>query len=157
MSPCIVPLQRAQGGGNLGGRRGNVGGVLHAGSGRTDPVLYAAELAGVALRPSNPLHEDGMHLPQQPLGDGQLPQAPDGVLQRPHVVADFLNVVPLLRLAEERGLGLECVEIDQGGTGTLDPGGEHRLPPEEGSGEQVRVRQGAAEPGQLAENSIRFG
>jgi hypothetical protein len=155
--PCVtvyVVLQRAQGDGDLCGRWGNVGGLVQSCSGWADPVLYAAELSGIALLPSYSLYENGVHLSQETLGDRQLLQSPDAVLEGTYVVPDIPHVVLALRLAEERGLGLEGVEVDERGPCALDARGEDRLASEKGTGKQVRVREGPAQACELAQSPV---
>jgi hypothetical protein len=76
------------------------------------------------------------------------------VLQGPHVVLHLPHVAPALGLTEKWRLDLEGVQVNQRSPGALDSGGEDCFTPREGSGEQVGIRQGAPEPGQLAEGSV---
>jgi hypothetical protein len=128
-----VVLQRAQGDGDLCGRWGNVGGLVQSCSGRADPVLYAAELSGIALLPSCSLHENSVHLSQTTLGDRQLLQEPDAVLEGTYVVLNLSHVVLAPMSATHSKTGVVGIVVAVAArSGTRDV--KERVPADAGSG-----------------------
>ena len=80
-------------------------------SGAADPVLRAAELAGILGFPSATLQQAGVHVPKQAQAErktSRIPNDLEPVHHRVHVVRDLGDVVE--RLPGERGV-LELKEI----------------------------------------------
>ncbi len=72
------------------------GGVGQAGA--ANPVLADAELARLLVLAARAAQQDGVGLPEQPVGQRQVAQLGDGVVDRVDVVAHLAPVVALFRL-----------------------------------------------------------
>jgi hypothetical protein len=95
------------------------------------------------LTPPNAVEQDGVHLAEQPLAQGQIRQAAKPVFQRLNVVLHLPHIV--VGLLSERG-GVE--QLGQRRLGPFHPGTGQGFLGEVGRKKQMRVRQEPARTGE---------
>ena len=134
-------FQRAHARLNLLGRGRDEVGI--AGACAADPVLAAAELAGLLFAATTFRHERGVHFAKETVGERKtFADAGHAVLQGGDVIGDFHYV------AERRAgsLGqLKEKEVGEGGLCALYLGGEHGLAPDIRVEKEMWVRQQGAD------------
>src|SRR5438874_1804341 len=132
-------------------RRRHEGGVGERASRRADPVLAAPETAGRCGVAPRPTHESLVQLPHEPQRQRQRAQSLHAVLERDDVVGDLTQVS---RAARDGGTSLGREELAEGRLRPFDATREHRLAPDEGADEQVRIREPAALAGEPADRPV---
>ena len=112
-------FQIAKGLGHFMDRRRDVGGIFESAVGRADPVLGAAEFAGVALAATRAGHEFLMDFADEAEGEWKVASADLGeaVIHGLDVVHDFFDVFGRVLLT-----GLVIDDILKGALGALDLG-----------------------------------
>ena len=103
-----------------------------------NPVLRRPVDAGRRVRASHAGHQFGVKLASQPKRQRQRLEPLHAVLERPDVIGHFTKVgrAPIHRRARLRGQ-----QFSQGRPRPLDPARQHGLASDEGSDQEVRVRQ----------------
>ena len=134
-------FQRAHARLNLLGRGRDEVGI--AGAGAADPVLAAAELAGLFFIAAALRHEGGVHFAEETVREREaFANARHAVLQGGDVIGDFHHVVE--RHAWSLGQ-LKEQEVGEGRLRALDLRGEHGLAPDVRVEKKMRVRQQGAD------------
>lgn len=130
---------------------GHERGVIQGAARRADPVLGAAELAGVGPVSADATHEPLVKLADQAERERQLLEPGDSILERDHVVRHLSKVVGA---AVDDGSGFRREQLAECRLGTLDPAREHGLAADEGPNQEVWVGETASLARQAADGAI---
>ena len=134
------------------GRRWHEHGVVQRGA--ADPYRALSQLAGLPMTAPHSLQQALVHLAHESYRDREAAaDAGQAVLQRHDVVGHLPGVRSLL--GRDRLVCLQAEQLRHVRLGSLDPRAEHRLDPQMGSDQQVRVGKEQAHPAEPVDGGGR--
>ena len=95
-----------------------------------------------------------MDLPEEAEGKGKGVQAAETILERSDVVADLVEIRGV-RSTRHAGTGRE--QLPEGGSRPFDAAREHCFPVQEGTDEEVRIREAPPFTRETADGLVRAG
>ena len=120
----------------------------------TDPVLRAPKLTRSLAFSPDARHQALMDFPNEPKRHGQGGEPDKPVLQRLDIIGHLAYVGDFLLPQPCR---LEEQQVGERGLSSLNSARENGLTANEGSDQEVRIRQGSCDAGQLAERAVSLG